>query len=90
MVLSELPELVCIGGCDAGNLCMGQLSLRGGTLVPDLEALEVNEKALIEVGGSQRYEWSVAAGSCFTDSVSAAASRCHEAEFLLGTLDICY
>lgn len=59
-------------------------------LVRDLEALEVNEKAFIEDGGSQRYEWSVAAGSHFTDSVSAAASRCHEAKFLLGMLNICH
>lgn len=73
-----------------GNLCMGQLSLMGGTLIHDLEALEVNEKALIEAGGSQRYEWSMAAGSCFTDSVLAAASRCHAAKFLLGTLNICH
>lgn len=41
-----------------------------GTLVHDLEALEVNENAPIEVGSSQKYEWSVAAGSRFPDSVS--------------------
>lgn len=41
-----------------------------GMLVHDLEALEVNENALIEVGSSQKYEWSVAAGSRFPDSVS--------------------
>lgn len=73
-----------------GDLCMGQLSLTGGTLIRDLEALEVNEKPLIEAGGSQRYEWSVAAASRFTDSVLAAASRCHEAKFLLSTLNICH
>ena len=61
------------GGCDAGNLCMGRLSPMGGTLVRELEALEVNEKALIEVGGSQRHQWAVAAGSCFADSVSSCS-----------------
>lgn len=69
---------------------MGQLSLVCGAIVHSLEALEVNEKALIEVGSSQRYEWSVAAGSRFTDSMLAAASRYRKAEFLLGTLNICH